>query len=456
MKFDGKKERIEEKLDKLLLLADKFCSENNDIVSCMDTTQIFKWENSYWRTKKDHEIEIFLLTYDEAFKYLNRNKLKEVFYRIGCLKHRPINDFNNHDLLDLENGVLNLQTLEFGDHKKEYLSTTRIPYKYDAAAECPLWLKFLDEVLESNEKAINTLQEYIGYCLGRDNSFHKALILLGEGRNGKGTTFHVISKLVGNENFSALKLQEMNDKETVSRLVGKLVNIDADTAIDASGYEANFRRITAGDIITARFLYKEPFEFVPHVKLIIGANDLPRISDKTHGFYDRLIIIPFEVSFYGREDRNLKMKLEQEISGILNWAIAGRHRLYKQGQFTTNETMLEAVKELKTENNPTELYVEDNVCFRDNIFTSKTDIYNDYVRWCKDNGHHPLSKIKFGKEFFRCCRTKTKKHARSDDHNQMHIWPNVYLRNKYPEGPPVHMAGTSTEKVEAKGDWGWE
>jgi putative DNA primase/helicase len=432
MLFNSKEEKQPDKVDDILKMADEFAHTNSDIIYCCEEKIFYLWKDEYFQRIMDIQCEKYLLEYKENFAYFTINGLRSFMHRVATITQRCLDEFNRHDAIDLNNGMLEIATGELKPHDKKYLSTVRIPYDYDATKGCDAWLGFLNSSLEGDQERIRVLQEYMGYCLGRDNSFHKALIMVGDGRNGKGTTMHIISRLVGLANVSALKLGEMNNKETVSNLVGKLVNIDADTDASAEGYESDFRRITAGDQITARKLYKDAFTFTPYVKMVIGANDLPRIADKTHGFYDRLIIIPYNVSFAGREDFGLKGKLEAEISGILNWALEGRRRLYKNGGFSITKTMIDYVYELKIENNPVEAFVHECVGIHDDALTIKQDMYLKYCEWCKDNGHRSLSKIKFGKELFRVCGSKTEKNYRiSDFMTHDHAWPRLYIKGKW-------------------------
>lgn len=424
MKYNHKKELQPHRVEEMLRFADDFGDKNRDIVYCAEESIFYIWEDNYFRPMLDVQTKKYLLNFEEV-TYFKPHQFKQFKDNLAVFKQREIKEFNAMDILDFENGVLHLKTGEFTQHDKEYLSTIRIPYKYNKEDKCPVWIDFLSTSLENDPVRIAVLQEYMGYCLGRDNGFHKALVLIGEGRNGKGTTFHVINRIIGEKNCSALKLGDMRRIELVSDLVGKLVNIDGDTDTSAVGFESDFRRITAGDGIIARRLYKDAFKFYPYCKLVVGANDLPRIADKTHGFYDRLIIIPYNVSFVGREDRNLKNKLDSEIGGILNWALSGRKRLYDQGRFSVDKTMEDYVADLKKENNPIELYLDEKVGVHDDARTTKKAMYEEYFKWCEDNGHKPLSKIKFSKEFYRLMKGKTKKDAR-DMYDAM--WPNIYIK----------------------------
>lgn len=426
MRFNDKTDQRDDKIDQILKMADDFAADNEDLVYCADQGLFYLWEDSCWRIKLDIQIERYLLNFENV-TYLSANGLKNFMHRLAVLKQRRLDDFNTGNILDFTNGVLDIQTGQFRKHERADLSTYRLPYKYDREASCGRWLQFVSECLEKDVSRVSVLQEFMGYCLGRDNSFHKALVCVGDGRNGKGTTFYVISKLVGEENCSALRLGDMSNKETVSDLVGKLVNIDADTDATARGFESDFRRISAGDTMVARKLYKDVFKFTPYCKLIVGANELPRIADKTHGFYDRLIILPYNVSFVGREDRDLKPKLVAEISGILNWALEGRRRLYEYGRFSVDKTLQGLVTELKRENNPIEIFIDENVRVHEDAYTSKKEMYDEYMAWCKESGHRALSRVKFGKELFRVFKVQTAKDERTTDAKRIPIWPRLYL-----------------------------
>ena len=82
--------------------------------------------------------------------------------------------------------------------------------------------------------------------------------------------------------------------------------------------------MTGGSPIAARFPYGEYFEFVPGFSLNrFVTNHRPRVDGDDDGIWRRLRLIPFNVSFVGREDRDLAGTLEQELPGILTWALHG-------------------------------------------------------------------------------------------------------------------------------------
>ena len=82
------------------------------------------------------------------------------------------------------------------------------------------------------------------------------------------------------------------------------------------------KQLTGGDILSARFLHAEFFEFQPQFKLWLGVNHKPRITGGDHGIWRRIRLIPFTVQVPDeRQDKKLPEKLRAESAGILNWAI---------------------------------------------------------------------------------------------------------------------------------------
>lgn len=92
------------------------------------------------------------------------------------------------------------------------------------------------------------------------------------------------------------------------------------TALD----EPLIKTFTGQDTINARKLYQEYFEFKPTFKLLLAANEMPRIADPTDAMWRRIIVIPFSYRVTGSKlDKGLAEKLFAERSGILSWLVEG-------------------------------------------------------------------------------------------------------------------------------------
>jgi hypothetical protein len=107
-------------------------------------------------------------------------------------------DFDADDwLLNLENGVLNLRTLEFMPHDPDSKLTKLAPVTYDPNADCPKWKAFLQRIFNNNERLIRFVQRAVGYSLTGSTREQCLFFLHGTGANGKSTFLEVIRALLG-------------------------------------------------------------------------------------------------------------------------------------------------------------------------------------------------------------------------------------------------------------------
>jgi P4 family phage/plasmid primase-like protien len=245
----------------------------------------------------------------------------------------------------------------------------------------------------------------------------------------------------------------MGNPQKCSEMVNALVATDGDVDLLAKNFEANFRRITGGDTITAKILYRNTFSFKPHCKLILAANELPVIKDKTRGFYRRMLVIMFNKSFFGVEDRNLDKKLTTELPGILNWALIGRKRLYKNKEFNLTDDLKGTIESIRRENNPIEMFIDEKIGFLNGVSTYKKEVYAEYTRYCKENNNHPMAHARFSREFYSILKNVTSPNARESRGDQLHYWPNIYVKNHHSEPEPQAEQRLKGEKERLQVEW---
>lgn len=386
--------------EKSLVLAEKFL-EDNKIIYSEENNTFYKYLDNYYQSISEIDLNKIFLEMD-GWQSLSINRINDVIKRIKVLNGKHIHELNPDNYINLENGVFDLINYELLPHNEDYFHTIRLPYKYDENAKCDEWLKFLKQSLITEER-IETLQEYLGYCVTKETKFEMALCMTGEGRNGKGVITYVLQKLVGEENVSDLGLEYFGDTQMIRVLVNKLVNISEEVRENAVNFDAEFKKITSGEPITVNQKYVDIYKFRPFCKLIMNINNFPRITDKTRAFYERLLIIPFERTFDAKQrDSNLKKRLvDNELSGILNWVIEGQKRLFNRGNFNVTKEMKLFLNELKKTNNPVESFIEEELIYVDGNKMYKEDIYSEYTNWCKDTGHKPLSSNNLFKSIYK-------------------------------------------------------
>ena len=172
--------------------------------------------------------------------------------------------------------------------------------------------------------------EIAAWLMLPDASIQKAVLLLGEGANGKSAWLNLLRTFLGSENVSSLSLHRIEaDKFSAARLVGKLCNIGTDLPTAELAGTSLFKALTGGDAITAERKFEASFEFRPFVRLLFSANSAPRSDDATHGFFRRWLVIPFNRTFDAsdpdtvpRAALDARLSEPAELSGMLNRALA--------------------------------------------------------------------------------------------------------------------------------------
>ena len=179
----------------------------------------------------------------------------------------------------------------------------------------------------------------MGYLIASDAEMEAVFYLLGRSRGGKGTLMKVIAALVGDRNLAAPTIRSFAERFWAWPLMDKTVAFITDMAIndrEAVKLAANHINMVSGrDPIMIDRKNKEliPAYTLP-TRILVAGNSLPDFGDHAIALANRLLVIPFDVSFKGREDRSLARRLiAEELPGILVWALEGLARLRARGNF---------------------------------------------------------------------------------------------------------------------------
>lgn len=303
------------------------------------------------------------------------------------------------DLLNVRNGILDLETGRILPHTPEFRSPVQLGAHFDPDAECPAFEKFLGEVLDAECALL--IYEITGYLLIPDQSLQRAFMLLGQGANGKSTMLRVWTDLLGAENVSNVALHRLDeDRFAPAELVGKLANVFAD--LDARALQASsmFKSITGGDSITAERKYANPFSFRPYARLLYSANEPPPTPDSSDAFFRRWEIIPFERRFDGKKaDRRLVERLTtpSELSGLLNRGLLALPALRERNSFLTTEATDRASKRFRVDSDSVAGFLADACEAGPECTVPKPRLFPAYREWCFDNNRKPLSKQRFNR-----------------------------------------------------------
>lgn len=399
----------------------------NKYIYSIQEDKIYVYKEGYWQIIYDIEFINKMHQFKPKITSLTNSAKKQIVEHFKVLRHARLDKFNKIDLLNLSNSMVDPNGNNSLKHDEEYYSTIRIPYEYRLLSDCPLWIKTLNEIFENDNNKVDSLQEYFGYCLTRDTTQIMSLLVQGESKSGKSTILHVLRYLVGDENCSSVEMKNIANPQYTPMLINKLVNIDADVSEHAKEFEAEFKKITSGEPINCNQKFVPTFQFIPYCKIVIAANKFPRITDHSSAFYNRLLIIPCNRVFLPSEqDKTLKVRLLNELPGILQWSLKGLQRLNKRGMFEEKEFAREAIEELREQSNPVESFFKDHIEIdvKGDQYVIKEELYKKYCDWCEDNGYGKMGNNKFGGVVYQKYSSYTPKNTMK--HSIMkRVWKNI-------------------------------
>ena len=263
---------------------------------------------------------------------------KEVVARLGAnhMMDEGMLETQDNNITMLNNCALNTLTGETGAHDPTHIVFAKLPVEHVPDAVCPEWMDFLEYTLPESE--IRSLQELFGYCLVRGYPYHVAFFLLGPGGNGKGVSMEVLRAMLGKRNCSAVPLQEVNERFYSYDLYNRYANISGDTSPRALCDASMYKMLTGGDEIRVEQKGKDAFDFRNHAKIISSMNELMKSDDQSDGFFRRFVLIRFAKKITPERMREKDgfehVIINNELPGVLNWAIEGLVRVRAQGGFS--------------------------------------------------------------------------------------------------------------------------
>lgn len=304
-------------------------------------------------------------------------------------------DHSAAELVSLRNGLLHLPTRTLVKHTARLFNTWSLPFDYEADAECPSWMAFLDDVFEHDPDGALLLQEFAGYAVSGRSDMHKALLIIGPPRAGKGTFCRILTRLLGTDNVATPTLRTLGSEYGLATLIGKPLAVIGDARADdsrsANAITEAILNITGGDSVTANRKYLHPWTGTLPSRLVMASNEVPRFLDASGAVATRFVSVRLVKTFLGKEDHGLEDRLVRELPGIYNWALSGLDRLTEQGAFTVPETMEATREQLTAHASPVTEFLEDTCIVTGDTedYLNRKDLYDKFRWWAQDNGFQP-------------------------------------------------------------------
>jgi putative DNA primase/helicase len=302
-------------------------------------------------------------------------------------------------LLNTPSGVVDLETQKLlGSDPSLYLmKATNVPYIESARA--PRFERFLREVFKGDEETVDYVQRRVGGALlGRNGQ--SLDVWRGDGANGKSTLMGAFDRTFGsyvaNVSPSAFTAKERNDdgkNHQLAGLKGARLVMTSEPAEDRVLDEALVKLLTGGDMIRARFLFSEFFEYRPEFTIVYVTNHLPVVRGTDWAIWRRLRLVTFGETF--KLDDAVQREVWDERAGILAWAVRGVKAYLERG-LEPSSVVARDTEQWRIEADPIAEWLDECCVLDPPASTSVTALYQSYQVWAATKGRHALSDRNFG------------------------------------------------------------
>lgn len=332
-----------------------------------------------------------------------RKSMIEGAQSISTIAARPEMFDNDPWLLNCKNGTVDLRTGELGPHERTHLLSKIAPVDYDPDARCPFWDMVLDTSFAGDADLIGFFRRAVGYTLTGNTGEQVMFLLFGTGQNGKSTVLGALQRLLGEyaqvvpkETLLVQDRSSQGANPDVARMAGARLVYAIETDQDRKLATALIKQITGGDMIAARFLNRDFFQFKPVLKLWYAVNHKPIVKDTTESIWRRVMLIPFEVSIR-KEDQDpyLPEMLDTEAPGILAWAVRGCLEWQREG-LAPPAKVLAATAAYRSEMDVVQSFLGECCVVGDTKLKVKVgELYKAFTDWAQANGEKFITNRQF-------------------------------------------------------------
>lgn len=311
---------------------------------------------------------------------------------------RPV---RNPNLIAVGNGIFNLKTKELEPFSPQHFITAKIDTNYnkdaiknyEAVREKLFDLdNWLNEIACNDSEVVELFWQLINEAINPNKTRRKIAIMFGSGKNGKSTFQSFIVNLIGANNVSSITPHEIQQRFGVGGLEGKICNYADEIGTRPLDEVDKIKSIASGEVIAYERKNKDVRYYDFKTLLMFNSNQLPTIKEKSDAVLDRLLIIPFNADFKGKEDSSIKdSKLTNPI--ILEYALFRALHLDFE-KFTIPKVVSDMVEEYKKDNDSLHAYLLDFIDrnLHHVLKLPVSTINEDYERFCRENGYTPLKR----------------------------------------------------------------
>ena len=378
--------------------------EKNHVYSTRDDDKSEMWiyENGIYISHGESYIKEFCrILLEEIYTTTFANEVIEKVRADTYINQKDLFETKQIYEIPILDGILNIKTREVNPFDPKKIFFNKVPLNYVPEQRCPLITKFFKDILPDTED-VKVIFEIFGFLLLKEYIIEKAVMFNGIGRNGKTKTLKLMENFIGNENVCNVPISSMNkDNFDLEDLFGKLLNSAGDVGKTSLKDTGCFKELTGRDGVNLKRKFKRTLRFVNYAKHIFACNDLPIVYDITEGFWSKWVLIDFpfefktekEIEQIPKEERNNKkiidpnildkISTQEELNGLLNEALNGLDRLFKNKDFSYSKGTNYIKKTWKRRANSFLAFCEDMIKEDGKSYISKFKLRKEYGAYCR-------------------------------------------------------------------------
>jgi putative DNA primase/helicase len=313
-------------------------------------------------------------------------------------------DFDKYrTYLNVLNGTLDCETGVLMPHNRQHYLTMQAPVTYDPSATCPNFERWLADCVQGDMALLAWLRMVMGSCLEGSVGQRRLFFLLGPKGTGKSTLLRVLRELMlpycVTTDFTALSETRNANANGATPALARLKGARLVTASESRDSDkldaARIKQLIGGDVVMARHLNQENFEFYFEATLILSGNATPRI-DADDSLWSKLKVIPFEHQIAVENPNFLEETLLPEMSGILNLALRGLQELRERGyQLDDPDAVKSATTSYRDEEDTLRDFLSKAIIRERGAQVPSDDMWLAYRNWTRVSDTFPLGKRVF-------------------------------------------------------------
>lgn len=361
----------------------------------------WRYTGQYWTPIRNEQVEHYILimvkkyAHDEEYRKTLKNALDllisrqsaDIYFFRNLGETPSVINFRNGELWIQDNGNVILKP-----HCPESYLQYVLEFDYIPEATCPRFDNALFETFSNSsnpQDMVRHLQEVMGYFIQPSRFLTCWFMWQGGGSNGKTTLFETLERLMSRSSIYSERISTLEkNRFALGSMMGKSLFVDDDVSEGTKLPDGLLKKLSERKLITGEKKFKDTFEYVSSVAVLLLCNNNPLCDDLSYGTRRRVKIIPFSRKFEGNDkDASLYPYIwKHEMSGVLNRLVNGLKRLKERGDFFEPEDCIQAKDEWLINANPFNAFIED--CFNQNPnkYVSLQDIYTRYNSWKFENG----------------------------------------------------------------------